>query len=677
MDPAGLTLSIVGLAGFVSTIIDLLNYVSDAGNRDEDYKTIQDLFELERGRFMQWVQVYNNYRRPKKEAKMIRALQADPSVKTIFTRMERLIADGASIMEQYSLNRLDLSGDKRSKGTGRMLPMTYGRLGRRTNTLPHRIRWVVRDREKFRALINDMTLLNDRFESLSKMRYKLEHRKPIHEEISSCSDQYISESISVVYQRNDTHSATQRCSTVEDETGSSPFHDGPTDGDNGATISPYMAIYNEEGLEGIGSFLSTVNPSLISSDYTNEYIDTYLVDTLELNPFLSSGRHETSRELWIGCGNLISHIRKEDTKHCEAILANLRPYRQSIGLERRMRLELRFLLNFSSINPLDVNRGCTMAPIGDNIYEWRAVVEGPVNSPYEGGIFYIRIKIPRTYPMEPPQWKFETAIYHPNISKTSGEAVPGLLDLITQNRPWCADQTLLLWIVSIWKLLKKPSQDPMHVVEKDILLQLKSDRISFDRTARQWTSMYASLTAEYLFSNPKYNIEQKSDEVMRLENFLLQTAEASSQLEEYITDAGLSALPERTSAYSVSGMLKEVHHIRNSRFIDVLGGEEFARHAAARLCPLSTRTDLVHVLLAELKRGSQPIKRLLTRASQDLSRLMKEFLEWRLQIEEDLATKAYRDCLYFEEDAAFVGAGFQNCKEQISPSADLPFLLDE
>ncbi|RWQ96123.1 ubiquitin-conjugating enzyme/RWD-like protein, partial [Paecilomyces variotii] len=156
-----------------------------------------------------------------------------------------------------------------------------------------------------------------------------------------------------------------------------------------------------------------------------------------------------------------------------------------------MRLELRFLLNFSSINPLDVNRGCTMAPIGDNIYEWRAVVEGPVNSPYEGGIFYIRIKIPRTYPMEPPQWKFETAIYHPNISKTSGEAVPGLLDLITQNRPWCADQTLLLWIVSIWKLLKKPSQDPMHVVEKDILLQLKSDRISFDRTARQWTSMYA------------------------------------------------------------------------------------------------------------------------------------------------------------------------------------------
>lgn len=37
-----------------------------------------------------------------------------------------------------------------------------------------------------------------------------------------------------------------------------------------------------------------------------------------------------------------------------------------------------------------------------------AVVVGPMNTPYEGGIFYFIIKCPNDYPLQPPRVKFMT-----------------------------------------------------------------------------------------------------------------------------------------------------------------------------------------------------------------------------------------------------------------------------
>ena len=56
--------------------------------------------------------------------------------------------------------------------------------------------------------------------------------------------------------------------------------------------------------------------------------------------------------------------------------------------------------------------------VGNNLTQWRANIVGPVGSPYENGLFILSIKFPETYPTVPPEIKFETPIYHPNISKT-------------------------------------------------------------------------------------------------------------------------------------------------------------------------------------------------------------------------------------------------------------------
>lgn len=64
-----------------------------------------------------------------------------------------------------------------------------------------------------------------------------------------------------------------------------------------------------------------------------------------------------------------------------------------------------------------------------NPYEWKVVYKGPKNSPYEGGIFTVKVNIPLNYPDSKPQFYFQTRIYHLNIycidSKSDGHVCFG------------------------------------------------------------------------------------------------------------------------------------------------------------------------------------------------------------------------------------------------------------
>ena len=53
---------------------------------------------------------------------------------------------------------------------------------------------------------------------------------------------------------------------------------------------------------------------------------------------------------------------------------------------------------------------------GDDITHLEGSFEGPPDTPYEGGKFNVDIRIPNDYPFKPPQMKFKTKIWHPNVS---------------------------------------------------------------------------------------------------------------------------------------------------------------------------------------------------------------------------------------------------------------------
>lgn len=66
-----------------------------------------------------------------------------------------------------------------------------------------------------------------------------------------------------------------------------------------------------------------------------------------------------------------------------------------------------------STNPPE---GITAGPVSeDDMFYWEALIQGPEETPFEGGVFAAELKFPRDYPLSPPTMKFiGGGIWHPN-----------------------------------------------------------------------------------------------------------------------------------------------------------------------------------------------------------------------------------------------------------------------
>jgi len=124
-------------------------------------------------------------------------------------------------------------------------------------------------------------------------------------------------------------------------------------------------------------------------------------------------------------------------------------------------------------------------PINDNMFEWEAVIIGPVDTPYEGGIFKLNISIPTNYPFKPPIIIFTTRIYHPNISPS------GSICLDILKNQWSPALTISKTLLSICSLLSDPN--PNDPLVPDIANIFKTDIEMYNKTAREWTLTYATI----------------------------------------------------------------------------------------------------------------------------------------------------------------------------------------
>lgn len=50
-----------------------------------------------------------------------------------------------------------------------------------------------------------------------------------------------------------------------------------------------------------------------------------------------------------------------------------------------------------------------------SLLRWHAALRGPPGTPYEGGRFELKIVCTSSYPLAPPQVRFVTNVFHPNV----------------------------------------------------------------------------------------------------------------------------------------------------------------------------------------------------------------------------------------------------------------------
>ncbi len=60
-------------------------------------------------------------------------------------------------------------------------------------------------------------------------------------------------------------------------------------------------------------------------------------------------------------------------------------------------------------------QGFNANPFEDNIMIWEAVIFGPEQTSWEGGIFKLQIEFTEEYPSKPPNVRFRTKLFHPNV----------------------------------------------------------------------------------------------------------------------------------------------------------------------------------------------------------------------------------------------------------------------
>ncbi|KAK8881278.1 hypothetical protein M9Y10_004012 [Tritrichomonas musculus] len=120
---------------------------------------------------------------------------------------------------------------------------------------------------------------------------------------------------------------------------------------------------------------------------------------------------------------------------------------------------------------------------GDDITTLRVTLTPPENTPYEEGIFFLKVTVPPQYPTSPPNIEFETKIYHPNITD-DGKICLGQL-----KADWKPTFTLKNAIEFVYYLLENPAWDSPLVTS--IAAQHEKDPKAFEKTAREWTNQYA------------------------------------------------------------------------------------------------------------------------------------------------------------------------------------------
>lgn len=124
--------------------------------------------------------------------------------------------------------------------------------------------------------------------------------------------------------------------------------------------------------------------------------------------------------------------------------------------------------------------------VNDDCTELRGEIIGPPDTPYEGGVYLLEIKIPETYPFNPPRVRFLTKIWHPNISSVTGAIC---LDILKDQ--WAAAMTLRTVLLSLQALLSAAEpDDPQDAV---VAKQYKENPEAFHRTAKHWAHAYAGI----------------------------------------------------------------------------------------------------------------------------------------------------------------------------------------
>jgi len=156
-----------------------------------------------------------------------------------------------------------------------------------------------------------------------------------------------------------------------------------------------------------------------------------------------------------------------------------------------------------------------------NLYEWRVWIEGPKDTCYDGGIFQLSLTFPKDYPMSPPELKFISDFWHPNVF-TTGKVCMSILhppgeDAMSGELPeerWLPTQSVTTIILSMLSLLNDPNcASPANV---DASVEWRNHRDAFKNRCRKLVEKaHRELPSHIVIPHPESDADQHRRRVQK------------------------------------------------------------------------------------------------------------------------------------------------------------------
>ncbi|KAI8624726.1 putative ubiquitin carrier protein [Xylariaceae sp. FL1651] len=126
----------------------------------------------------------------------------------------------------------------------------------------------------------------------------------------------------------------------------------------------------------------------------------------------------------------------------------------------------------------------------------KACIPGPPSTPYEGGQYIVDVRIPTEYPFRPPIMKFDTKVWHPNISSQTGA-----ICLDTLSTAWSPVLTIKSTLLSLQSLFESP--EPKDPQDAEVAKMMINDPEGFNKKAHEWAVIHAGAPRNEKFQEVK------------------------------------------------------------------------------------------------------------------------------------------------------------------------------
>eukprot|EP00249_Psilotum_nudum_P012233 c23664_g2_i4 orf=344-895(-) len=133
--------------------------------------------------------------------------------------------------------------------------------------------------------------------------------------------------------------------------------------------------------------------------------------------------------------------------------------------------------------------------VNDGMSEFFVEFNGPRDSPYQNGIWKVRVELPEAYPFKSPSITFVNRLFHPNVDEMSGSVC---LDVI--NQTWSPMFDLVnVFEVFLPQLLLYPNPtDPLNGEAAALMMR---DREQYEQKVREYCERYAK--TEHIGGHPE------------------------------------------------------------------------------------------------------------------------------------------------------------------------------